>query len=294
MSSDTLAEPAAAAEEAALPHIVPRRRPGQWAAALAVLVLLGLAVVSVVRNQAFQWDVVGDYFTSTAVLRGLWLTLWLTAVVMTLGFALGTLLAAARLSVNTVLRGVSWGYVWLFRSVPILVQLLFWFNIGALYPHILGVRTVNLFAPVTVAVVGLTLHEAAYAAEDGGPPARAKSRVGERGGILSVDGGQFEAAQALGLSRWLRWRRIVLPQAMRAIVPAAANMLIGTLKGTSIVSVIAVQDLLHSAQLVHHRTYQVIPLLMVATLWYVLVTSVLSVGRHYVEKHYARGAERAR
>ncbi|MDT0465218.1 amino acid ABC transporter permease [Streptomyces gibsoniae] len=282
MSSDPLAEPAAAAEEAALPHIVPRRRPGQWAAALAVLVLLGLAVVSVVRNQAFQWDVVGDYFTSAAVLRGLWLTLWLTAVVMTLGFALGTLLAAARLSANPVLRGVSWGYVWLFRSVPILVQLLFWFNIGALYPHILGVRTVNLFAPVTVAVVGLTLHEAAYAAEV------------VRGGILSVDRGQFEAAQALGLSRWLRRRRIVLPQAMRAIVPAAANMLIGTLKGTSIVSVIAVQDLLYSAQLVYHRTYQVIPLLMVATLWYVLVTSVLSVGQHYVEKHYARGAERVR
>ncbi|MEV6026475.1 amino acid ABC transporter permease [Streptomyces sp. NPDC052036] len=282
MSSDTLAEPAAAAEEAALAHIVPRRRPGQWAAALVVLVLLGLAVVSVVRNQAFQWDVVGDYFTSTAVLRGLWLTLWLTAVVMTLGFALGTLLAAARLSANPVLRGVSWGYVWLFRSVPILVQLLFWFNIGALYPHILGVRTVNLFAPVTVAVVGLTLHEAAYAAEV------------VRGGILSVDRGQFEAAQALGLSTLLRWRRIVLPQAMRSIVPAAANMLIGTLKGTSIVSVIAVQDLLYSAQLVYHRTYQVIPLLMVATLWYVLVTSVLSVGQHYVEKYYARGAERAR
>ncbi|MEU6094559.1 amino acid ABC transporter permease [Streptomyces sp. NPDC047079] len=282
MSSDTLTEPAAAAQEAAPPRIVPRRHPGQWAAALVVLALLGFAVASVVRNQAFQWDVVRDYFTSAAVLRGLWLTLWLTAVVMTLGFALGTLLAAARLSANPVLRSVGWGYVWLFRSVPILVQLLFWFNIGALYPHILGVRTVNLFAPVTVAVVGLTLHEAAYAAEV------------VRGGILSVDRGQTEAAQALGLSRWHRWWRIVLPQAMRSIVPPAANMLIGTLKGTSIVSVIAVQDLLYSAQLVYHRTYQVIPLLMVATLWYVIVTSVLSVGQHYVEKHYARGAERTR
>ncbi|GHH74987.1 putative amino acid ABC transporter, permease protein [Streptomyces sulfonofaciens] len=284
MSSSTLTPSTPPTEQdrpsAPAPRIVPRRRPGQWAAAVVLLVLLALAIRSVLRNRAFQWDVVAHYFTSTAVLRGLGLTLWLTAVVMALGFALGALLAAMRLSGNPVLRAVSWGYVWLFRSVPILVQLLFWFNIGALYPQILGVRTVNLLGPVTVAVVGLTLHEAAYAAEV------------VRGGILSVDRGQIEAAQALGLGRWRRSRRIVAPQAMRAIVPPAGNMLIGTLKGTSIVSVIAVQDLLYSAQLVYHRTYQVIPLLMVATLWYVAVTSVLGVGQHYVERHFARGSER--
>ncbi|MFI8998110.1 amino acid ABC transporter permease [Streptomyces sp. NPDC053542] len=264
------------------PRIVPRRRTGQWAAAALVLALLALAATSVVRNDAFQWDVVAGYFLTTAVLRGLGLTLWLTALVMVLGFALGTLLAAMRLSANPVLRGVAWGYVWLFRSMPILVQLLFWFNIGALYPHILGIRTVNLFGPLTVALIGLTLHEAAYAAEV------------VRGGILSVDRGQLEAAQSLGLSRWRRGLRIVLPQAMRSIVPPAGNMLIGTLKGTSIVSVIAVQDLLYSVQLVYHRTYQVIPLLLVATLWYVLITSLLSIGQYYVERHYARGAERTR
>ncbi|MFF9089339.1 amino acid ABC transporter permease [Streptomyces sp. NPDC014991] len=285
MSSDTLAEVPTAPnlpEPADVPRIVPQRRYGQWAAAVAVLVLLGLAVNSVVRNKAFQWDVVADYFTSDSVLRGLWLTLWLTAVVMILGFALGTLLAAFRLSANPVLRAVSWGYVWLFRSIPILVQLLLWFNIGALYPRVFGVRTVDLLSPVAVAVVGLTLHEAAYAAEV------------VRGGILSVDHGQIEAAHALGLSRWRRWWRIVLPQAMRSIVPPAGNMLIGTLKGTSIVSVIAVNDLLFSAQLIYHRTYQVIPLLMVATLWYAVVTSVLGVGQYYVEKRYARGTESAR
>ncbi|MFF8728381.1 amino acid ABC transporter permease [Streptomyces sp. NPDC015171] len=285
MSSDTLAKVPAAAEKpepADAPRIVPQRRYGQWAAAVAVLALLGLAVNSVLRNRAFQWDVVADYFTSDSVLRGLWLTLWLTAVVMVLGFALGTLLAAFRLSANPVLRAVGWGYVWLFRSIPILVQLLLWFNIGALYPQVFGVKTVNLLSPVAVAIVGLTLHEAAYAAEV------------VRGGILSVDRGQIEAAQALGLSRWRRWWRIVLPQAMRAIVPPAGNMLIGTLKGTSIVSVIAVNDLLFSAQLIYHRTYQVIPLLMVATLWYAVVTSVLGVGQHYVEKYYARGTENAR
>ncbi|GHF81574.1 amino acid ABC transporter permease [Streptomyces griseosporeus] len=285
MSSDTLTKlPAAPGTSgpADVPRIVPQRRYGQWAAAVVVLALLALAVTSVLRNEAFQWDVVAAYFTTDSVLRGLWLTLWLTAVVMALGFALGTLLAAARLSANPVLRGVSWGYVWLFRSIPILVQLLLWFNIGALYPTVLGVKTVDLLGPVTVAIIGLTLHEAAYAAEV------------VRGGILSVDRGQIEAAQALGLSRWRRWRRIVLPQAMRAIVPPAGNMLIGTLKGTSIVSVIAVNDLLFSVQLVYHRTYQVIPLLMVATVWYTVVTSVLSVGQHYLEKRYARGAERTR
>ncbi|RPF32382.1 amino acid ABC transporter permease [Streptomyces sp. TLI_185] len=285
MSSDTIAKIPAAPdipERADALRIVPQRRFGQWAAAVVVLALLGLAVNSVLRNKAFQWDVVADYFTSDSVLRGLWLTLWLTAVVMVLGFALGTLLAAFRLSANPVLRAVSWGYVWLFRSIPILVQLLLWFNIGALYPELFGIKTVNLLGPVEVAVIGLTLHEAAYAAEV------------VRGGILSVDRGQIEAAQALGLSRWRRRRRIVLPQAMRSIVPPAGNMLIGTLKGTSIVSVIAVNDLLFSAQLIYHRTYQVIPLLMVATLWYTVVTSVLGVGQYYVEKHYARGSERAR
>ncbi|WP_369388350.1 amino acid ABC transporter permease [Streptomyces sp. CG1] len=285
MSSDTLTKAPTAPEKpepADGSRIVPQRRYGQWAAAVAVLVLLAFAVDSVLRNQAFQWDVVAGYFTSDAILRGLWLTLWLTAVVMVLGFALGTLLAAFRLSANPVLRAVSWGYVWLFRSIPILVQLLLWFNIGALYPQAFGVRTVNLLTPVAVAIVGLTLHEAAFAAEV------------VRAGILSVDRGQIEAAQALGLSRSRRWWRIVLPQAMRAIVPPAGNMLIGTLKGTSIVSVIAVNDLLFSAQLIYHRTYQVIPLLMVATLWYAVVTSLLGLGQHYVEKYYARGTEHAR
>ncbi|MFC9702791.1 amino acid ABC transporter permease [Streptomyces sp. NPDC056943] len=277
MSATLVKIPSTAPPAEPPPRVVPTRRAGQWTAAAAVLVLLGLGLLSVVRNKAFQWDVVAEYFTSASVLRGLGLTLWLTAVVMALGFVLGTLLAVLRMSANPVLRAVSWGYVWFFRSTPILVQLLFWFNIGALYPTVLGIHTVNLLGPVSVAVIGLTLHEAAYAAEV------------VRGGILSVDRGQIEAAQSLGLGRWRRLSRIVLPQAMRSIVPPAGNMLIGTLKGTSIVSVIAVQDLLYSTQLVYHRTYEVIPLLLVATLWYVAVTSVLSLGQHYVERYYARG-----
>ncbi len=221
-------------------------------------------------------------FTSDSVLRGLWLTLWLTAVVMVLGFALGTLLRGGPVVRQSRAAQRQLGIC---VAVPVdsdpgavaaVVQ-----HRGAV-PELLGVKTVNLFTPIAVAIMGLTLHEAAYAAEV------------VRGGILSVDRGQIEAAQALGLSRWRRWWRIVLPQAMRSLVPPAGNMLIGTLKGTSIISVIAVQDLLFSVQLVYHRTYQVIPLLMVATIWYTVVTSVLGLGQYYVEKHYARGSERTR
>ncbi|MET9254006.1 amino acid ABC transporter permease [Streptomyces sp. NPDC003717] len=150
----------------------------------------------------------------------------------------------------------------------------------AFQPGAAHVQTVNLLGPSLTAVIGLTLHEAAYAAEV------------VRGGILSVDAGQTEAAQALGIGRLRTLRRIVVPQAMRSIVPTAGNMLIGTLKGTSIVSVLAVHDLLYSVQLVYNRTYQVVPLLMVATLWYIAVTTVLGVGQYYVERHYGRGSAR--
>ncbi|MFF3431904.1 amino acid ABC transporter permease [Streptomyces sp. NPDC002602] len=276
--------------DAEVPPIVPRRHVGRWLSAAAALLVFSMVLVSVVRNDAFQWDVVGRYFTTTAVLDGLLLTLWLTGAVMVLGFLLGTLLAVMRLSGNPVLRTLSWGYVWIFRSTPLLVQLLFWFNIGALYPtlglgipfgpELFSVKTVNLLGPTLTAVIGLTLHESAYAAEV------------VRGGILSVDPGQTEAAQALGLSRRRTLRRIVVPQAMRSIVPTAGNMLIGTLKGTSIVSVLAVHDLLYSVQLVYNQNYQVIPLLMVATLWYVAVTTVLSAGQYHVERYYGRGTAR--
>ncbi|MEV5151015.1 amino acid ABC transporter permease [Streptomyces werraensis] len=273
------------------PRIVPRRNVGRWIGAGLALLLFAMLLNSVVRNDAFQWSVVGRYFTTSAVLDGLLLSLWLTAVVMVLGFLTGTVLAVMRLSGNPVLRTLSWGYIWIFRSTPLLVQLLFWFNIGALYPTLgLGipfgpqfvtVQTVNLLGPTLTAVIGLTLHESAYAAEV------------VRGGILSVDSGQTEAAQALGLSRRRTLRRIVVPQAMRSIVPTAGNMLIGTLKGTSIVSVLAVHDLLYSAQLIYNQTYQIIPLLMVATLWYIAVTTALSIAQFYVERHYARGGSRS-
>ncbi|MFI9818846.1 amino acid ABC transporter permease [Saccharothrix variisporea] len=259
-------------------EIVPLRRPWRWVSAGLVLAAVLAFLWSAVTNEQFQWSVVAQYFTAEAVLRGLGLTLWLTGLTVVLGFVIGGVLAVMRLSGNPVLVAVSWGYVWLFRSVPLLVQLLFWFNIGALYPALSGATPV--IGPVTAVIIGLVLHEAAYAAEI------------VRGGILSVDAGQVEAAKALGMRGGRILRRIVLPQAMRAIVPAAGNLLIGTLKGTSIVSVLAVQDLLYSVQLIYNRNYLIIPLLLVATAWYVVVTSLLGIGQHYVERYYARGAGR--
>ena len=289
VSTDLVPPPTARTAPAA--GVVPLRRPGRWISALVVLVMLAAAVRSVVTNEAFQWGVVAEYFTAEVVLRGLGLTLWLTVLTLVLGFALGTVLAVLRLSGNPVLVGVAWGYVWIFRSVPMLVQLLFWFNIGALYPTLslgipfgpdfVSVSSNNLIGPLAAVIIGLTLHEAAYAAEI------------VRGGVISVEQGQVEAALALGMGRGRILRRIVLPQAMRSIIPAAGNSLIGTLKGTSIVSVLAVQDLLFSVQLIYNRNYLIIPLLLVATIWYVVVTSVLSVAQYYVERYYARGAARA-
>lgn len=266
------------------------RRPGQWLGALVVLGLAAMLGHTLVANPRFQWDVVGRYLTTASVLRGLWLTLWLTAAVMTCGYLIGIGLAAMRLSQNPVLRGVSFGYVWLVRSVPPLVQLLFWYELASLYPTLsLGVpfgrafvtvRTAHLFTGLLAAFVGLTLDVAAFSSEI------------VRGGILAVDRGQTEAAHALGLGRFRVFRRIVLPQAMPAIVPASGNLLIGMLKATSIVSVIAVQDLLYSVQLIYNQNYLVIPLLLVATIWYVVLTTLLSFGQYHVERHYARGSGR--
>jgi polar amino acid transport system permease protein len=262
-------------------------RPGRWLAAAAALVALAMAGHALIANPAFQWGVVRDFFAAGPIVRGLVTTLWLTAVSLVAGYLLGLVLAVMRLSGNPVLTALSWGYVWLFRSVPMLVQLLFWYNVALLYPRLsLGVpfgpelfhfRTEHLIGGTAAAVIGLSLHEAGQAAEI------------IRGGLLSVPSGQTQAAQALGLSRARVLRRIVLPQAMRAILPPTGNQVIALLKGTAIVSVIAVQDLLFAAQLIYNRNYLVIPLLLVATVWYLLLTTVLSAAQQRLERHFGEG-----
>ncbi|WP_194908472.1 amino acid ABC transporter permease [Catenulispora rubra] len=283
-------DPIPADEHLLAARLVAPRRPGLWVSAALLLVLAAMLVHTLVTNKRFQWPVVRGYFFEHSILHGLELTIWLTAAVLVTGYLLGTAVAAARLSKNPILKSLGFGFVWLIRSVPMLVQLLFWYELASLYPKLsLGIpfgpefatfKTAHLFGGILAAFVALSLDVAAFSAEI------------VRGGILAVPAGQVEAAQALGLGRGRIFRRIVLPQAMPAIVPASGNLLIGMLKATSIVSVIAVQDLLYSSQLIYNENFQIIPLLLVATLWYIVLTTLLSIGQYFVERRYARGTNR--
>ncbi|WP_155345405.1 amino acid ABC transporter permease [Acrocarpospora pleiomorpha] len=269
------------------PKVVTTRRPLRWVAALVVVVLLAMVVNALVTNSAWEWDVVGAYLFAPSVVRSVLLTMELTALGIVLGFALGTVLALMRLSANRLLSSVAWGYVWLFRSVPLILQLLFWYNLALLYPRLsfgvpfgpgfFDVGTMDLISPLAAAALGLALHQAAYAAEI------------VRGGLLSVDPGQREAAAALGIPRARRLLRIILPQAMRTIVPNAGNEIIGLVKGTSVVYIMALPELFYQVQVIYNRNGRVMALLLVAAIWYLILTTVLSIGQYYIERYYGRG-----
>jgi polar amino acid transport system permease protein len=234
--------------------------------------------------------VVGDFFFSNQVLHGLVLTIELTVISMVVGIVLGTILAVMRLSPNPMVTGGSWFYIWLFRGTPLLVQLLFWNFISAVYPKLtLGIpfgpdivhaSANSLITPFVAAILGLGLNEAAYMAEI------------VRAGILSVEEGQTDAAQALGMTRIKAMRRVVLPQAMRVIIPPTGNETISMLKNTALVSVIASTDLLYSVQLIYSQNFKQIPLLIVASIWYLILTTILSIGQFYVERRFGRGSSR--
>ncbi|ATZ28108.1 amino acid ABC transporter permease [Streptomyces lavendulae] len=272
-------------------RVLPLRRPGRWAAGFVVLVLVSQAAHGLITNPFYQWARFAYWFARPVVLDGLLITLQVTAYSAVLGLAGGVLLALCRLSGSPVLRSVSWTYVWLFRSVPLIVVLLFLYNLGALYPTLgigipfgpafLTFDESRLATDIVVAVAGLSLCEAAYAAEV------------VRAGVLSVDQGQHEAAAALGLPRRYRFARIVFPQALRSIVPSYVNQLIGLLKATSLVFYVSLLDLFGTVQnLAGTYPGDVVPLLLVATVWYVVLTSLVSVAQFYVERYYARGALR--
>ncbi|MFJ7996353.1 amino acid ABC transporter permease [Streptomyces sp. NPDC096310] len=270
--------------------VVPARHYWRWAAGVAALVLVSQFTHGLVTNPGWEWDTFFLYLTADTVLKAVWVTLQLTLYGTALGFALGVVLAFMRLSRSVILQTVAWTYIWAFRSIPLIVQLLFWFNLAYLYkelgvgipfgPVLWSFDTMHLVGALSAAVIGLALHQAAYAAEI------------VRGGIISVDGGQLEAAAALGIPRTRQLRRILLPQAMRGILPNAANEVISLFKGTSIVSVMAIGELFYQVQVIYGRNGRVVPLLMVATVWYILLTTLLSVVQYYVERHFARGAER--
>jgi polar amino acid transport system permease protein len=261
-----------------------RRSVFEYAAwVVCILVTLGI-LASVSTNSNFQWDVVAKYFTHESILRGLVLTIVLTVVSMVLGTLLGLILAIMRSSTIKPIAAMSGLYITLFRGTPVLVQLIFWFNIAALYPNLsvagMSIDVNSLITPITAAVIGLTLNEAAYMAEI------------IRGGFSSVGKGQIEAADALGMSAAMKMRRIVIPQAMPSIIPATGNQFIGMFKETSLVSVLGVAELLQSVQLIYARTYETIPLLIVASLWYLVMTLLLSYPQSRLEARYSRSRSR--
>jgi polar amino acid transport system permease protein len=269
---------------------VPVRRPGRWIAAAIVVVIAAALTRSVVSNPRFEWNVVGEYLFDHRILEGVVVTIELTAIAMVIGVALGVLLAVMRVSTNPLVSRAAWVYIWFFRGTPVLVQLLFWYNIAALYPKLgLGIPfgpafvhpDVNtLITAFRAAVLGLSLNEGAYMAEI------------VRAGMISVDEGQTDAAQSLGMTRVQTLRRIVLPQAMRVIIPPTGNETISMLKTTSLASVITVTELLYSAEQIFAVNYKTIQLLIVASIWYIVCTSVLYVGQYYLERYYGRGSSR--
>jgi polar amino acid transport system permease protein len=269
---------------------VPVRHPGRWVAVAVLAVLAAMVVNTVLTNPGFRWAIVGKYLFSDPVLNGLRNTLILTVLSMAIGIVGGIALAVMRLSPNWVLSAVAAVYIWLFRGTPLIAQLLFWNFLAALYPMLsLGIPfgpgfvyfdTNQLINQFTACLLGLGLNEAAYMAEI------------VRGGLVSVDHGQTEAAGALGMSRTQTLRRIVLPQAMRVIIPPTGNETISMLKTTSLVVVIGYFELLTSVQRIYSTNFQTIPLLIVAAIWYLALTSVLSVGQGFIERHFGRGTSR--
>jgi polar amino acid transport system permease protein len=271
--------------------VVPARYPLRLIGALFSLFILAAIVQSVAGNARWEWGVFAEWFFAPAVLAGLGQTLLLTLLGTLFSILFGTLLALARLSRSYLLASLAWGYIWLFRSLPLILVLIILYNFSYLYDAIsLGIPftsvvfasypTIDILGQFAVALLGLTLVQSAYTAEI------------IRGGILGVDYGQHEAAAALGLPGYRRTFRIILPQALRSIIPTGFNEIISLAKGTSIVYVLALPELFYTIQVIYNRTQQVIPLLMVATVWYLFITTALSVIQYYIERYFARGAVR--
>jgi polar amino acid transport system permease protein len=279
--------------------VVPVRHPGRWVGTAVVIVLAAMLVHSLFfshversgkRQPRFEWAVIRHYFFSSQILKGLQITIEVTVVAMVAGILLGVLLAVMRLSPNPIVSGSAWVYVWFFRGTPVLVQLLFWYNAAYIFPSFsLGIPFgpaffhLNLnstFTPFVVASVGLGLNEGAYMSEI------------VRAGILSVDDGQTEAAQSLGMSRLQNLRHVVLPQAMRVIIPPTGNETISMLKTSSLAAEVTLGELLFKTQSIYSQSFQPIPLLMVASFWYLIVTSFMTTGQFYIERHFARGSAR--
>ncbi|MGW9999596.1 polar amino acid transport system permease protein [Pantoea piersonii] len=272
--------------------VVPARYPGRIAGSIFALAIFAGIIQSVALNPRWEWGVFARWFFDPVIIHGLGQTLLLTLWGTVLSLLFGGLLAMARMSSSWLLRTLSWGYIWLFRSLPLIVVLIVLYNFSYLYDRLsIGIPfttlswgsfpTINVLGQFPAAVIGLTLVQSAYSAEI------------IRGGFMGVDHGQFEAAAALGLSARRRTLRIILPQALRAIIPTAFNEIISLAKGTAMVYVLAMPELFYTIQMIYNRNQEVIPLLMVGAAWYLIITTALSAIQYFVERHLAKSAQRS-
>ncbi|MCU0819717.1 MAG: amino acid ABC transporter permease [Beijerinckiaceae bacterium] len=261
--------------------IVPRRHYGRWVAAAIILLLFAWVVKAFAEGQ-IAWKVVGQFLTAPAILNGLVNTVIMTACAMALGIVLGVLFAIMYMSPNPVLRGSALFYIWFFRGTPLLLQLLLWFNLALVFPRIgipglIEFRTIDVITPFVATLLGLGMNQGAYTAEV------------VRSGILSVEVGQTEAAKSIGMTRLTTLRRIILPQAMRVIIPPVGNEFISMVKLTSIASVIQYSEILRNAQTIYYANARVIELLIVAAIWYLAVVTLLQIGQFFLERYFSRG-----
>jgi polar amino acid transport system permease protein len=263
---------------------VPRRYWGRYVSAGLILLFLGFLVDAFAHGK-IEWSFVGRFLTVPSILFGLANTIVMSILAMALGVVLGVLIAIMRMSSNPVMRAVALGYVWLFRGMPAILQLLLWFNLALVFPTI-GIpgfwqaRMVDVMTPFVAALLGLGINQGAYSSEV------------VRAGLLSVDTGQYEAAKAIGMARLKALRRIILPQAMRVIIPPIGNEFISMVKLTSLASVIQYAEILHNAENIYYANARVIELLIVAAIWYLVIVTILSLGQAQIEARFARGAGR--
>ena len=295
--------PTGSASGARPPKIVPVRHPGRWVAAGVILVVVAMMIhtlISHIPSQTgrgtqwrFGWDQVGALIFTSPYVSGAELTLWLTFVAMSIGIIGGLITAVLRLSANPILSGCAFLFTWFFRGTPVIVQIFFWYNILSIYPKLslgipFGTEFVHLNPSkvitgfVAAAILGLGVNEAAYMSEI------------VRAGFLSVDVGQSEAAASLGMGRALTTRRILLPQAMRVIIPPTGNEVISMLKLTSLASFVGIAELNYQASATAARTFAPIPPLIAISLWYLAFTTVLSIIQYFIERRFSRGFGRAR
>lgn len=267
---------------------VPIRHWGRWIASVVILYIFVGLVYSLAKNKNLQWDYVANSLFKDIVLKGTLRTIELTFIAMAIGMIGGTVLAVMRLSKNYVLSWLSWFYIWFFRGTPVYVQILIWGNFAILFPRLFttlpftglvfdGLDTNRWIGVFVASILALGLNEAAYAAEL------------VRAGIISVDKGQSEAAQSLGMSFSQTMRRVVLPQAMRVIIPPMGNETIGMLKTSALVAVISGRELMTNVTIAYSQNFKIMPWLMVACIWYIFLTTLFTIGQHYLERYFSKG-----